>query len=73
MARKKKAETVKKVEKKEEAAPRREISPEEQSVMDEQDRQRRIAECTSMVQQALQTHNCDLDITVILGLTLLDL
>jgi hypothetical protein len=66
MARKKKTETVQEVEKKEESAPKREISPEEQAVISEQDRQRRVSECTNAVRQALQTYNCDLDVTVVL-------
>lgn len=63
MARKKKVEKVEEVA---ESTAHREVSPEEQSVMEEQDRQKRVAECTAAVQQALQAHNCDLDITVIL-------
>jgi len=66
MARKKKAEKVEEVKEVLESTVEQEISPEEQSVMEEQDRQRRVAECTAAVQQALQSFNCDLDITVIL-------
>jgi hypothetical protein len=63
---KKKAEKVEEVKKVTESTAARVISPEEQSVMEEQDRQRRVAECTAAVQKALQAFNCDLDITVIL-------
>jgi hypothetical protein len=66
MARKKKAEKVEEVKEVLESTVEQEISPEEQSVMEEQDRQRRVAECTAAVQQALRSFNCDLDITVIL-------
>lgn len=68
MARKKKAETEEKVGKKvaAESTVKREVTPEEQSVMEEQDRQKRVAECTNAVRQALQAYNCDLDVTVIL-------
>ena len=67
MARKKK-EAVKKVVKKEvaESTISKEITPEEQQVVDEQDRQKRVANCTVAVQQALREHNCELDATVIL-------
>lgn len=44
----------------------REISPEEQQVVDEQNRQKRVANCTVAVQQALREDNCDLDVSVIL-------
>ena len=33
---------------------------------DEQDRQKRVANCTVAVQQALRESNCDLDVTVVL-------
>jgi hypothetical protein len=63
MVRKKKAEKVEEVT---ESTAAQAISPEEQSVMEEQARQKRVAECTAAVQKALQASNCDLDITVIL-------
>jgi len=63
MARKKKVEKVEEVA---ESTVAREISPEEQQVVDEQDRQKRVANCTVAVQQALRESNCDLDVTVVL-------
>jgi len=68
MARKKKMETEAKVGKKvaAESTAKREISPEEQSVVEEQERQKRVAECTAAVQKALKEYNCDLDVTVVL-------
>jgi 2-oxoglutarate dehydrogenase complex dehydrogenase (E1) component-like enzyme len=57
---------VKKVEKVAESTISREISEEEQQVVDEQDRQKRVANCTVAVQQALRESNCELDVTVIL-------
>ena len=60
---KKKAEKVEKVA---ESTVNREISSEEQQIVDEQDRQKRVANCTVAVQEALRNSNCDLDITVIL-------
>jgi len=57
---------VEKVEESMESAIRRESTPEEQQIMDEQQRQKRVADCTVAVQQALKESNCDLDITVIL-------
>jgi len=62
MARKK----VEKVEEVAESTVAKEISPEEQQVIDEQDRQKRVANCTVAVQQALRESNCDLDVTVVL-------
>ena len=38
----------------------------EQQVIKEQVQQKRIADCTAAVQKALQEHNCDFDITVLL-------
>ena len=49
-----------------ESTASKEAVPEEQSVMEEQDRQRRVTECTAEVQKSLQEHKCDLDVTVIL-------
>lgn len=49
-----------------ESTASREVTPEEQQVIDEQDRQKRVTECTAEVQKALQEHKCDLDVTVIL-------
>jgi len=63
MPKKKKTEKVEKVA---ESTVSREISPEEQQVIDEQDRQKRVANCTVAVQQALQESGCDLDVTVVL-------
>ena len=64
---KKKAEKVEEVVKEvAESTVGREISPEEQQVVDEQDRQKRVATCTAAVQQALREGKCDLDITVVL-------
>lgn len=62
MARKKK-ESVK-----EEASStaRRELTPEEQALTEEQERQQRVAECTNVVREALQKYGCDLDVTMIL-------
>ena len=57
---------VEKVEEVAESTVAREISPEEQQVVDEQDRQKRVANCTVAVQQALRESNCDLDVTVVL-------
>ena len=58
---KKKAEKVEKVA---ESTVSREISSEEQQIVDEQDRQKRVANCTVAVQEALRNSNCDLDITI---------
>lgn len=66
MVRKKKVEKVEEVKKVLESTVAQEISPEEKSVIEEQERQRRVAECTAAVQKALQAYNCDLDVTVIL-------
>lgn len=57
---------VEKVEEVAESTVAREISAEEQQVVDEQDRQKRVANCTVAVQQALRESNCDLDVTVVL-------
>lgn len=57
---------VKKVEKVAESTVSKEISSEEQQVVDEQDRQKRVANCTVAVQEALRESNCDLDATIIL-------
>jgi len=66
MARKKAVKKVEKVEEVAESTVSREVSPEEQQVVDEQDRQKRVANCTVAVQQALREGNCELDITVVL-------
>jgi NAD-dependent DNA ligase len=67
MPRKKKAEKVKEVVKEvAESTVATEVTPEEQQVIDEQDRQKRVANCTVAVQQALREHNCELDATVVL-------
>jgi hypothetical protein len=66
---KKKVEITKKVEKNEKAekvVKDREATPEEQQVIDEQQRQKRIADCTMSIQQALQDNNCGLDSEFIL-------
>ena len=63
MSEEKKSEVVEEVA---ESTVSREISPEEQQVVDEQDRQKRVANCTVAVQQALRESNCDLDVTVVL-------
>lgn len=64
---KKKAEKVKEVVKEvAESTASAGISSEEQQVIDEQDRQKRVANCTVAVQQALRESNCDLDVTVVL-------
>jgi hypothetical protein len=64
---KKKVEKVEEVVKEAaESTATRVISPEEQSVMEEQNRQKRVAECTNAVRQALQAYNCDLDVSIIL-------
>ena len=60
---KKKAEKVEEVL---ESTASKETDPKEQSVMEEQDRQRRVAECTAKVQKGLKEYNCDLDVSVIL-------
>ena len=66
MPRKKKTETVKKAVKKPESTISREVSPEEQQAIDEQDRQKRVANCTVAIQQALRESNCELDATIVL-------
>jgi len=43
-----------------------ELTPEEQQIMEEQERQQRVANCTVEVQKALRTYKCDLDVTVLL-------
>lgn len=64
---KKKVEKVQKVVKEvAESTVSREVTSEEQQVVDEQDRQKRVANCTVAVQQALRESNCDLDVTVVL-------
>ena len=59
-------EKVEMVEEVAESTVSREVTPEEQQVIDEQDRQKRVANCTVAVQQALKEHNCELDATIIL-------
>jgi hypothetical protein len=49
-----------------ESTASREVTPEEQQVVDEQDRQKRVDACRSVIQKILQEHKCDLDVTVIL-------
>ena len=66
MPRKKKVEKVEVVKEVAESTVSREVTPEEQQVVDEQDRQKRVANCTVAVQQALRDSNCDLDVTVVL-------
>jgi hypothetical protein len=66
MSRPKGKKKVEKVEEAAESTVSREISEEEQQVVDEQDRQKRVANCTVAVQQALRESNCDLDVTVVL-------
>lgn len=67
MARKKKVEKVKEsVKEVAESTVSKEITPEEQQVVDEQDRQKRVTNCTVAVQQALRESNCELDATIIL-------
>ena len=67
MERKQKAEKVEEVVKEvAESTVSREINPEEQQVVDEQGRQKRVANCTAAVQQALRESNCELDITIVL-------
>ena len=63
---KKKAGKVEVVKEVAESTVSRELTPEEQQVVDEQDRQKRVANCTVAVQKALREDNCDLDVTVVL-------
>ena len=49
-----------------ESTASKELSPEEQKTLDDQDKQQRIAKCTEEVQKALQEYRCDLDVTVLL-------
>jgi len=42
------------------------MTPEEHKAMEEGKRQQRIEKCTQAVRQALEEHNCELDVSVIL-------
>jgi hypothetical protein len=44
----------------------REMSEKEKEVVEEQKRQRRVAQCSEEIRASLQKYECDLDVSVIL-------